>query len=501
MEKTVDQYNYFEAFRNNICNIGNLFDLMALCINYVLKVADKQEFDIFEVLNSPDSDYSEIIVSLDSYMQAKEIDMGYGCLEQLKMYLHSRLSEERKLINQCIQIIMWLDNNCEPEYENDRIYSYKSLNSQFENKIRIIPYMDNRIDRFSKEFSNEKTGQEVFRKDYPVRKVFYNNLVCRYIVLDEGFLEDYDVQIHHLGYENAFVRKTRDKQTLSFAVFPVLNSDIAEYFQINEYGAEKLAYFEIGDMYQRKEESLKRRYKRILKKCSSQNIDFLVFPEMLMTESIFDDLQEYMKQNRITFWGSVWKDMRNQCKVTDGNGKVILSYNKKIGFELKGRRNYFEHLKEKIKKVPYDILDIEGIGRVGVCICRDLTFQEVCNLHSYLGTNILIVPAFSESMDIYVGAEELAKKEKCMVVLANSCSARFHKEHKRNTTKDLGFLVVPAKKGNARSVYRESYGNSACISECTSFCKGILITVDFSNKMEKNGLETIKITKKQLLKK
>lgn len=65
----------------------------------------------------------------------------------------------------------------------------------------------------------------------------------------------------------------------------------------------------------------------------------------------------------------------------------------------------------------------------------------------------------------------------------------------------MGFLVAPAKKGNARSVYREGYGNNKCVGECTSFCKGIVFTVDFSAKMENTNLVTMKITKKAIISK
>ncbi len=244
-------------------------------------------------------------------------------------------------------------------------------------------------------------------------------------------------------------------------------------------------------MYEGKEETLKQRYCKLLNSCNFDNIDFLIFPEMLMTKNILNSFKKCRTGNCLTFWGSIWEDMKNQSVITGTNGTEILSYDKKIGFALKGDRIYLEHLKERIKKVPYDVIDIEGIGRVGICICRDLTFQEVYNLHAYLETNILIVPAFSESMDIYTGAEELAKKEKCIVVLANSCSACYNK----NTATEIGFLVMPAKKRNTRSVYKEIYGNLSCMDECRSICKGILFTVDFSNKMEKDDLLTMKITK------
>lgn len=304
------------------------------------------------------------------------------------------------------------------------------------------------------------------------------------------------MQICHLGYENAFVRKIRDKQTLSFAVFPLLNTDFSEYFQLNKFRAEKIAYFEINGMYKGKDKTLKQRYDKILSQCNSDDIDFLIFPEMLITENILDNLKKkYKNKNLLAFWGSFWKDMTNRCVVTGPGGQALLSYDKKIGFDLKDKIVYSEHLMQKIKKIPYTVLDIESLGRVGVCICRDLTYQEVYNLHACLETNFLIVPAFSESMDIYTGAEELAKKGKCIVILANACSA-FYNKHKDKTRNELGFLVAPAKEGNSRSVYKKTYGNNLCRNKCKSLCNGILFSVNFVKEMENNGLLSMEILKR-----
>lgn len=499
MVGTEEKSIYLQVFLKQIDSINNMFDLMALCINYILKVINGQEFDAIQVLNSPNRKYLKIIDSLNGYKQDREINVEYKCLKRLKNRLSNILSMEDEIISQCVRIIMWVDDNCEPEYENDNNNTYDALNTQFHDKIRIIPRMNNRIDNFSSMFSDEK-GQEAFRKNYPVRKAFYDNIVCRYIILDEKFLENYKVKIHHLGYGNTFVQKIKDKPKLSFAIFPVLNADFSKYFQVNKIEAEKKAYFDICGMYQGKEKMLKQRYDKILSRCDSEDIDFLIFPEMLMTESIRNSMQKYKTENWLAFWGSIWKDRTNQCIVTGAGGQALLSYDKKIGFDLKeDGKVYSEHLIEKMTHVPYDVLDIEGLGRVGVCICRDLTFQEVYNLHACLETNILIVPTFSASMDIYTGAEELAKKRKCIVVVANSCSAGYDEKFEKNTTTELGFLVAPAKEGSSRSVYKKVYGNVQCMNECKSFCKGILFTVDFSKEMEENNLLTMEITKNAVI--
>lgn len=171
MAEAKDKSVFLQDFLEEINNIKNLFDLMAMCIYYTLEGNNGQDIDAIKMLNTPDGKCSEIINILNEYQMTRAIDIEYRCLKLLKMQMYNYLSESNDIVNECVQIIMWVDNNCEPEYEDDEIYTYEALNKRYVDKIRIIPRMDNRIDKFSCSFLDEK-GQEAFRKDYPVRNFF-----------------------------------------------------------------------------------------------------------------------------------------------------------------------------------------------------------------------------------------------------------------------------------------------------------------------------------------
>lgn len=62
-----------------------------------------------------------------------------------------------------------------------------------------------------------------------------------------------------------------------------------------------------------------------------------------------------------------------------------------------------------------------------------------------MDTNILIIPAYTASRDLYSSAESLSKDYHIIVVLANACSAL------EQDKEEIGFVTIPAKNKTARS--------------------------------------------------
>lgn len=489
----LDQYD--KHFVEQIYNISNIFDLMALCISFLLKKADLKGFDWYKILHEQNC-MPEVNIVLDRYMENMKYDTREGSINILKEELYEVLYNKLNLIEGCVFIIVWIDNHFEPCYSSDKMDTYFSLNEQFSDEVSIIPRLqENWINKFSNEHIDEK-GYELFRNPDLTSSLFFEKLICKYIISDKAINDKYKLKIVHLGSRHMFTKKLHKKQTLSFGVFPVLYANFEDYFNVSFYEvnngySKNLQYFEIDGIKPLQEKNLKKRYQTFFDICKKQDMDFIVFPEMLMLDSIFEDLRYTNSLNSIIFWGSVWKNLVNRCYITDFTGKELCSYDKKAGYEYeKNGKTYIEHLKEIYKKVPYVVIDIEGIARIGICICRDLTFNAVKELHKHIETNILIVPAFSSSKDLYSRAKELALLSNCIVLVVNSCSAFYGTSQPQ---KDIGFLVVPAKCGNSRAVYKEEYGNAECLSCCDLHCKGKSITLDFSNVMDKQGVKTIKI--------
>ena len=236
-----------------------------------------------------------------------------------------------------------------------------------------------------------------------------------------------------------------------------------------------LVSFYLYKMYSESEEKLRNRYKDICERSKKRDIDFLIFPEMLLTEDmIFSTRDNESLQQQIVINGSVSKKKINKVIITDAKKDLICTYCKKEPFEYenkKDKKTYKEWLDYKQNR-EYSIIEIEGMGRIGVCICKDLLNEDVKLFHKYIKTNILIIPAYTASMDLYSSAESLSKDYLCVVVMVNACSAIDNK-------KEIGFITLPAKKDTSRSNNRVDYIQDECKEVCTEQCTGKKCEINF----------------------
>lgn len=496
--------NIDKEFIKQIDSIHNLFDLMALCIGFLYQKIRNEDIDFWDIFNKCSNDLNmEVSTPLDIYMDNIKYDMENECLAALKRQLYEILTGSIDLCGASICIILWMDNHKEPTYGSNHVYTYTSLNIQFDD-IRIIPrFKENWLNEFS---NKHKTGDyELLRDSSLTNYPEIEKLICQYIIFDKEMIGRYTLKIIHLGMDHVFVKKLNERkkkrQTMSFALFPVLYTDFIDYLKIKESEDEvpslqHMRSFEILGMEISKEKYLKSRYEKIFERCRGKDIDFLVFPELMITENIFDEFRKHTNLKSIIFWGSIWKNRENKCNITSPTGDILSSYSKKVGYEYKDKKSgktYMEGITMK-KPAEYVIIDVEGVARIGICICRDLTFEQAREIFKYVETNILIVPAYSPSRDLYGYAEELAKLNRCIVFTVNSCSAFYDPEAPNKSCKETGFVVMPAKQGkSSRAVYKRVYGNEDCVSNCGAYCTGKLFTLDFSECLCEQGIKTVKI--------
>jgi predicted amidohydrolase len=168
----------------------------------------------------------------------------------------------------------------------------------------------------------------------------------------------------------------------------------------------------------------------------------------------------------------------NRSIVTDGSGKEIFSYLKKEPYKLQKDQNEYKEYLDSSKNNEYIILEIDGIGRVGIGICKDLLSEDIKMFHKYIGTDILIIPSYTKSMDLQSSAEELSTEYNCVVVVANACSA-FGEKNEKGINNRIGFISLPAKCGTDRTRITKKYCKNECVDECECKCIGKIIAVDF----------------------
>lgn len=454
--------------------ITKIYDLLALCASYILKEYDKEayEFGTFE-----ESKYEEVYDTIESYVQECESDGSKEAFNTLKKDI-KRYLEKGITIERVFAIVIFIDELVEIQLDNsllknNHIIKYSALNEQYQDCVKIIPKMsDTILDRGEIQFKS-LTNKEysLFRKARECECSVLDGQTSNYMIWDQEKIKKYPYTIYHFDEKSNMSKHFIDKEKISFGIVPFTNIKLEDILEIKY----EKSLFYIDKMYSESEEKLRNRYKDICERSKKRDIDFLIFPEMLLTEDmIFSTRDNESLQQQIVINGSVSKKKINKVIIIDAKKDLICTYCKKEPFEYenkKDKKTYKEWLDYKQNR-EYSIIEIEGMGRIGVCICKDLLNEDVKLFHKYIKTNILIIPAYTASMDLYSSAESLSKDYLCVVVMVNACSAIDNK-------KEIGFITLPAKKDTSRSNNRVDYIQDECKEVCTEQCTGKKCEINF----------------------
>lgn len=457
--------------------INKIYDLLALCCSYILTEFKNNPY---EFMKFKDDDYEDVYGAIERYcceVQEKGRKAAFNELRDfLYEYLQSGINIER-----CYAIVKSIDELVDIEISDKLIggkgiVKYSSINGQYVDQVKILPKVrETFLTRGENQFKKiENNAYSLFRKRRECACSTLDEVTVNYMIWDEERIRKYPMWIYHVDEKNSISKHFYDREKIVFGIVPLTNKGLDEILEIKYQ--EKAFYIE--RMYNEAEQELKLRYEDIYDRCKMEDIDFLIFPEMLMTDDIIKSLQNKEKGNspQIIINGSIWKEYMNKSIVTDGTGKVIFSYLKKEPFKFKkGEEEYREYLNRAQNK-EYAILEIDRVGRIGIGICKDLLNEDVKLFHKYIGTDILIIPAYTKSMDLQSSAEELSAEYNCVVVVANACSAL---GEKNESGRRIGFISLPAKYRSDRTRITRNYCKDKCVDECECRCIGKLFAIDF----------------------
>lgn len=452
-------------------NIRNIYDLMALCCSYILKEMESVSYELARFIAE---EYEEVEDAVISYNEDSEEYGRKKALKNLKSFIRQYLLQGIT-VERCYAIVYFIDENIEVEFPKENgaiqhnIFEYSEINSQYKDRIRIIPKLTNTL----LEKMSENNIQDIFRKRREAACSKIDEEMVNYSIWDSRRIEQYPIKIYHIEQENSCYEHFYNSKRLVFGIFPVTCEEIDNILKIKR----EHRVFNVEGMHEMAEKSLVDRYTDILNRYKDEEIDFLIFPELLFTEKIIEVMKEYGNKiglkSKFVINGSVWKNKQNTCVVTDGKGHTILKYCKKRPYKIDDE--YTEELDQQ-KNKDYSILEIDGIGRVGVCICKDLIDEDVKSFHKYMRTNILIVPAFTGSMDLQSAGMELSMDYDCIVIVANACAAI---DKGSGRTSRIGFITCPGKKKTDRTSLVRMYYQSECKKDCLKECAGKIIAINF----------------------
>lgn len=473
--------------------INNIYDLLALCSSYILNEIDNSPY---EFATFDDEDYEYVYDAIETYCHEIRDKGSKAAFETLRNFIEDFILP-RIDIEKCFAVVRYIDELVESEIQDkllgtNGIVEYTSLNSQYLDMVRIIPKnMGALWSEGSERVKKNANGKYcLLRNRRECDCSVLDKETLNYMIWDKYKIAQYPMKIYHLDGKHSIAKHFYGRKQIVFGIVPFTSTSIDNILDMGYKGRT----FHVKGMYKAAEEELRNRYKDIYKRSHKGDIDFLIFPEMLMTSGIMGSIESDGKSvsPQVIVNGSIWKDYVNKTIITDGNGNEIFSYCKKEPYKYKKNgMEYKEHL-DRTKNKDYAVLEINGIGRIGVCICKDLLNQEVKMFHKYIGTDILIVPAYTKSMDLQSSAEELAKDFNCTVVVANACSAFAEDDYEK---KAIGFVTMPAKNQTNRAVIEEIYSRNECINGCGNKCMGTIVVIDFLKTQRYSNIISFKLSK------
>ena len=95
-------------------------------------------------------------------------------------------------------------------------------------------------------------------------------------------IKKYPYTIYHFDEKSNMSKHFIDKEKISFGIVPFTNINLEDILKIKY----EKSLFYIDKMYSESEEKLRNRYKDICERSKKRDIDFLIFPEMLLTEDM-----------------------------------------------------------------------------------------------------------------------------------------------------------------------------------------------------------------------
>lgn len=458
-----------------IDKLDNIYDLFALCCSYIFWEIPKKPYD-FQAFD--DRKYEEVDDFIIEYMMDRENQGEFFAFDVLKENIKNFFGTKVD-IEKCFAIVQFIDERIECEIcdgfvKKQNIIQYESLSDRYYNKVRIIPRLKQSFIETGNLLYKQKTkdNYNLFRDthEYPCSEL--DKTTVNYTICDEEFINKYPFCIHRLTEKHPISIHFKERKKIVIAIFPFTKVKIENLLEV----CLEKKVFHVKDMSDSVKECLSYRYASIYKKCIGKDIDFLIFPEMLISESFLNQVKIQQGAPQIIINGSIWENLSNKSIITDGNMKEIFSYFKKESFVHKiDGKSYKEHL-DTTKNKNYELLEIPEIGRVGVCICKDLISEVVKRFHKSLGTSLLIVPAHTASNDLQSSARNLSEEFNCVVVVANSCSSI---SSKNNFQKGIGFLTLPAKNTSSRTCLIKEYEKTECVNNCEKECCGKIFSICF----------------------
>ena len=490
-------------FKEELILANNIYDIMAIAYIHT----DKNEnFNNFV----QDNEFKPL---LSRYLETN-IYEPCTAFKSLKNELYDLYCYKPFSKIDCFNLLIEIDSYIVYDYKsssflNDSFKTYTSLNLLHTDKIRIYPvlltnYRENLDEKYKEEYKNN-----YLRKRKSFDNLSINCILNNYIIYIPNKYSNYNVIIHELTDYEDFIYSIYHKSTINIALFPITSINIHQLLNIEYTNGKQFSINAMNDKIE----------KYIIDRCGSfieslDDIDFLIFPEMLMTESIIESIKvETIKKGiKFVFCGSIWENGNNICRVLY-EGEEIFQYYKKIPFDLKYSEEEFKniinncsdnqqlhilnslfnnHIFEKNEQIIFQeklksennvhIIDINNFGRIMTYICKDIDDDCYMNIPKILQSDFIFLPACTPSTDLKSSAVIFSERYHCATIMCNTCSSLCKNElslkSRIKNKNHIGFITTPSKDNTERSHKINYYNFNENCSNCNNNCKGRIFTIN-----------------------
>jgi Predicted amidohydrolase len=465
----------------------DLFDIMAKAYKEIIPY-DSNKIARFYY----PEDYSDIYKEIKIYCES--LYKGYEfSINELKNKFKKIIEniDVDKLCFVYYSIIMAIDQNIEYKLkisENGEIFNnYNSLNKNSGIGVHIyvkinnsiINTIDENILNYEKKNSKEvpKTG---LRPKYAYNPKSINCSLDNYIILEKYELGDYEIHFHELIDEDILFNRISSSGQVRIGIVPFIDHNIESMLKVE---TENNSFWVDGAQEKYKDIFIER-FKIHIESLLNENVDFIIFPEMLLIREVVNIIGEYIENlsygnTKIILLGSISENHSNSCNVYDNFGELVFKQHKKTSFIYKNK--YEELLDNSDKRIH--VLDIKGVGRIFTFICKDLSNDELMRIPKQLGADIIMFPAFSGSLDMEEFSCGFSATHNCINIFANTCAAFGKKDERvsidvKKSNKKIGYVTLPAKKDRKSNSIIKHYNFSSSCVECCNICHPRILSIN-----------------------
>ena len=298
-----------------------------------------------------------------------------------------------------------------------------------------------------------------------------------------------DIKVSNYVLQRSSVLKS-GKPNLRVAISPLTKEEVVVFSEPYEYSnihtKQKQHYFRVETI--KNTDWLEQEIIRNMEYSGTHDVDILVFPEMLGSQEMLNNVLDFFQQNRdkkvppLVVFPSIWEkteDDRNNtnvsCLLLDGR-QIMFRQNKRICFYYKDKDG--TKVFEDINRDPdapdiLNVLHIDGIGRICIIICYDYLHNENREMiKKLIKPTLICCPSFSTGSFNFQILQESGYYAGCNCIWCNTCSAANAAGSDKNfeIVGGIGNLSKKCDQMDAETFKKVFEGRKNCKKEICSQC-------------------------------